>query len=410
MEHFDQIVCDPRLRRRELEGHLAGPDPARSFLGEYRVLTTSGTTGLRGIFALTHDEAEVWVAATLRTGVRAGIRPDARAVGIGTPSRVHLTRQLFAAVRGAPAGPDVSTATPLSELVAVAQRLPAAGAARLPLRRRRPGRRAARRPPDIHLTAGGFGGEPLTPGLRRRIRAAWGFEPARVVDADDNAVPPGTPGSKVLLTTSSTTPSRSSATSSATRRRCPRAPTRPGVPTAASPRSTGAAPTSSGSPPAAVAGPPSTPPPWAPRSATSHSCASTSSSWTSAGCTPASSWHPTPRPAPPRTCALRWSGRSRRPGPSRRPSTSRRRPRCSASPAASSGWSRSDDPRHAPAGDGPGPLRWSQRLDLDPAGRVDRGGQEDGRRTRGRDGRGGVHAGVRQRLTAAGGRGRRPAC
>lgn len=85
----------------------------------YRVLTTSGTTGLRGIFALTHDEAEVWVAATLRTGVRAGIRPDARAVGIGSPSRVHLTRQLFAAVRGAPAGPDVSTATPLSELVAV---------------------------------------------------------------------------------------------------------------------------------------------------------------------------------------------------------------------------------------------------------------------------------------------------
>ncbi len=230
MAHFDQIVCDPRLRRHGLEAHLAGPDPARSFLGEYRVLTTSGTTGLRGIFAFTEDEAEVWIAATLRAGARAGIRPDARLAQIGTPSPVHLTRQLFAPVQGAAGGPDVSTATPLPELVAALNAYQPEAMVGYPsvagvlADEQLAGRLR------IHLTAGAFGAEPLTPSLRCRIRAAWGFEPVsvyaateapviasstpehaelelaedvvlvEVVDQDDNAVPPGTPGSKVLIT------------------------------------------------------------------------------------------------------------------------------------------------------------------------------------------------------------------
>lgn len=230
MANFDRIVCDPRLRRRELEAHLGGPDPARSVLGAYRVLTTSGTTGLRGVFALTEDEAATWIAATLRAGVRAGIRQDMRLAQVGTPSRVHLTRQLFAPVQGAAGGPDVSTATPLPELVtALNAYQPEAmvgypSVAGLLAEEQLAGRL------HIRLTAAALGAEPLTPGLRRRIRAAWGFEPAsiyaateapiiasssrehpeleiaedlvvvEVVDEDDRAVPPGTPGSRVLVT------------------------------------------------------------------------------------------------------------------------------------------------------------------------------------------------------------------
>jgi phenylacetate-CoA ligase len=230
MANFDQIVCDPRLRRAELEAHLAGPEPERSFLGTYRVLTTSGTTGLRGVFALTEDEAAVWIAATLRAGVRAGIAPDARLAQIGTPSRVHLTRQLFAPVQGAAGGPDVSAATPVPELVAALNAYQPEAMVGYPsiagvlAEEQLAGRL------HIRLTAGAFGAEPLTPGLRRRIRAAWGFEPVsmyaateapviasstpehteleiaedlvlvEVVDRDDEAVPPGTPGSKVLIT------------------------------------------------------------------------------------------------------------------------------------------------------------------------------------------------------------------
>ena len=50
MDNFDRIVTDPRLRRADLDAHLAGPDAARLFLGRYRAFATSGTTGLRGLF------------------------------------------------------------------------------------------------------------------------------------------------------------------------------------------------------------------------------------------------------------------------------------------------------------------------------------------------------------------------
>jgi phenylacetate-coenzyme A ligase PaaK-like adenylate-forming protein len=59
MAEFDRIVTDPRLRLDDLRTHLAGPDPSQSFLGAYRVATTSGTTGRRSIVALTHDDRPV---------------------------------------------------------------------------------------------------------------------------------------------------------------------------------------------------------------------------------------------------------------------------------------------------------------------------------------------------------------
>jgi phenylacetate-coenzyme A ligase PaaK-like adenylate-forming protein len=239
MENFDAIVTDPRLRRTDLESHLGGPDPARSYLGEYRVLTTSGTTGRRGIFAVTEDEAAMWIAGSMRSGMRAGFA-QSRMIGIGTPSRSHLTRQLFAPMaaaqaeaarmRGIPAPPDVSAATPLPELVAALNAyqpevlLGYPSVAGLLADEQLAGRL------HIPLKSAGFGAEPLTPNLRSRIRAAWGFEPVsiyaatespiiasstpdhpeleidedlvivEVVDEDNVAVPPGTPGAKVLIT------------------------------------------------------------------------------------------------------------------------------------------------------------------------------------------------------------------
>ena len=43
MAEFDRVVADSRLRLADLQAHLAGPDPSQSFLGAYRVATTSGT-------------------------------------------------------------------------------------------------------------------------------------------------------------------------------------------------------------------------------------------------------------------------------------------------------------------------------------------------------------------------------
>ena len=64
MAEFDRVVADSRLRLADLQAHLAGPDPSQSFLGAYRVATTSGTTGRRSIVAFTHDEAAAWRAVS----------------------------------------------------------------------------------------------------------------------------------------------------------------------------------------------------------------------------------------------------------------------------------------------------------------------------------------------------------
>jgi phenylacetate-CoA ligase len=231
MERFDQIVCDPRLRRGELEAHLQGPDPAQPFLGEYRVFTTSGSTGLRGIFAFTQDEFALWIAANLRMLGRIGLGPGTRLVAIGAPSPLHLTRQLFAIFQAGQQGaPRLSAVTPLPELVdALNHYQPEALIGYPTIAGQLADEQAAGR---LHIRPrlGAYGAEPLTPDLRRRIRAAWDFEPANVyatteapivaastpahagldihedlllvevVDEQDQPVPPGTPGFKVLVT------------------------------------------------------------------------------------------------------------------------------------------------------------------------------------------------------------------
>jgi phenylacetate-coenzyme A ligase PaaK-like adenylate-forming protein len=50
MEHFDELVCDPRLRRDQLldwVGQMAGD---QLYLGRYRVMVTSGSSGRPGLF------------------------------------------------------------------------------------------------------------------------------------------------------------------------------------------------------------------------------------------------------------------------------------------------------------------------------------------------------------------------
>jgi phenylacetate-CoA ligase len=236
MAHFDDLVCDPRLHLGHLEAHLAGPDAATSYLGEYRVLTTSGTTGLRGIFAVTEDEALDWVAVGMRGGAAMGL-PNAhqaqqmRMVGIGAPGSVHVTRQLYAVVEslGSSGAPALTVLTPLPEMIEALEAyqpdvlIGYPTVAGMLADEQLAGR--------LHISprAGFYGAERLTPGIRDRIRAAWGFEPwsvyaateaptiamgtldtglriaedvllVEVVDENNRPVPPSVPGFKVLIT------------------------------------------------------------------------------------------------------------------------------------------------------------------------------------------------------------------
>ena len=60
MENFDRLVTDRQVRLADAERYLGEPPSDRLFLNRYVVLSTSGTTGRRGVFLFDPDE---WVAA-----------------------------------------------------------------------------------------------------------------------------------------------------------------------------------------------------------------------------------------------------------------------------------------------------------------------------------------------------------
>lgn len=232
MEEFDRIVTDPRLRRADLEAHLAAPDAAAAPPPGYRVFSTAGTTGVRGLFAYRDEEFQVWLATCLRGLAAWGVTAATRLAGIGSPSPLHISRQLYAfLLAGRPGGaPPLTVTTPLPEMVAALnayrpQALTAypSVAAQLAEEQLQGQLRIA---PELVATTS----EVLTDDMRRRVRDAWGVEPidfygtteaavvaagrqgqagmdvledlvvVEVVDEHDRPVPPGTPGHKVLLT------------------------------------------------------------------------------------------------------------------------------------------------------------------------------------------------------------------
>jgi phenylacetate-CoA ligase len=96
MDSYDRIVTDPRLRLAELEAQLSGAGAGRPYLDRYRLFTTAGTTGVRGLFVEDVDEFAVWSATCLRGMASWGLAPGTRLAGIGSPSPLHISNQVYA--------------------------------------------------------------------------------------------------------------------------------------------------------------------------------------------------------------------------------------------------------------------------------------------------------------------------
>jgi putative adenylate-forming enzyme len=200
VDELDRIVTDTRLRRSELEEHLARTDAVEPFRERFRVLSTSGTTGLRALLVYTDEEFAVWNACLLRTLARIGIGPDTRVAPIGAPSLLHITGQQFAALRAGRAGaPALSVLTPLAELV---ERLndyePEAlvGYASMMeiLAEEQLSGRLRIDPRTVAL-----GAEVLTDEGRERIEAAWNLRPQQVYAATEAPIiASGAPGSDAM--------------------------------------------------------------------------------------------------------------------------------------------------------------------------------------------------------------------
>jgi phenylacetate-CoA ligase len=231
MEQFDRIVTDPRVRRRDVEAFVAEGRLGDLHEGRYRVFATSGSTGAQGIFVYAPHEFAEWIALGLSRLARLGVSAQTRLVSIGAPGDAQITKQLFAAFSAGREGvPRVTVATPLPETVATLNAyqpeavIAYASVLGMLADEQLEGR--LRIEPRLTMSTS----EVLTDDVADRVTRAWGAAPINayaateapgiavampeqvgmhvweesvvleVVDDAGRPVPPGRPGSKVLLT------------------------------------------------------------------------------------------------------------------------------------------------------------------------------------------------------------------
>ena len=235
MANFDGLVTDRGLRLREVEAHLAQVSGDARFRDHYRVVSTSGTTGLRGIFLSNPEEWAQVIASYARAQEWAGIVPSlrhpVRIAVVSTTKPWHQSARVGASIRS-PLAPTLRLDATES-LASIVDRLNEfqpqslvayASTQRLLAEEQLAGRLRIR--PRAVFSAS----EVLTPDTRRLIADAWDIQPfdvyaatepagiasecelhaglhlyedlviTEVVDERGRPVPPGEAGDKLLLT------------------------------------------------------------------------------------------------------------------------------------------------------------------------------------------------------------------
>jgi phenylacetate-CoA ligase len=235
MKHFDQIVTDPRLCLSQLQEHMARVCGDEYYLGEYRVLTTAGSSGLKTVVVFNRKEWSIQEATSMRIAAMMGVIPFSRRrptiVTIGSHSPLHDSYRLPLSMDIGLYRYHVLPATALIE--ELVQRLNSLqphvlrgfpSMLGLLVTEQLQGRLHINPP----IIAGG--GEPLTSELRKQLQTAWPkssvfdiygtqeglramecnpgqgmhiFEDlgiVEVVDEDNRPVPDGTLGHKILFT------------------------------------------------------------------------------------------------------------------------------------------------------------------------------------------------------------------
>ena len=234
MEAFDDVVTDPALRIAGVEAHLANIQGDRLYLGQYRIMASSGTTGRRGVYVWNqHDWLDllgVVIHATRAAGMRPSL-PRTRLATIAAPNAKHMSYRVGASMDAGLFRTLRLTATqPLPELVAQLQRFQPhvlsayPSVAALLAAEQRAGRLR------ISPRAINTNSELRTEEMTRTIREAWGVQPtnsyaltetglaawtcpeanalhvsedACILESVDDGglpVPAGQPGSRLLVT------------------------------------------------------------------------------------------------------------------------------------------------------------------------------------------------------------------
>lgn len=206
MSSFDELLCDRRLTRSRVEGHLASVGMEPALLDkDYVCLASGGSSGLRGVFVQTLDEYLEFVACIVRRGMAGviaagGPPPGGLPIGIvAAAAPVHSSGFGAAVATGYPVRLIPAPATlPMAELV---RRLneaqpPALLAHTSKLVTLAAERRAGRlRIAPITITAIG---ETVTAEDRGTIEAAFGIPLITQFTSTEGLVGQSDPGSEVV--------------------------------------------------------------------------------------------------------------------------------------------------------------------------------------------------------------------
>ena len=233
MERFDDVVTDRELTREGLAEWVEGSDRDELYRGQYRVMTTSGSSGRKGLFAYDQPGWQGIVAGFFRYNAMAGLRPRiprVKIAAIGGAAPTHMTRQISATVGiGLHRVRDLAVTLPLERLVEELNEFQPDFINAYPSLavRLADEQRAGR----LRLSLSGMStsSELRTPSMTERIREAFGVSPFDLygtteglwgceceehdglhlfedlvivenVDADGRPVPAGEPGARLLVT------------------------------------------------------------------------------------------------------------------------------------------------------------------------------------------------------------------
>jgi phenylacetate-CoA ligase len=233
MEGFDQLVTDRRLRRDDLLAHLERIDRDELYLGEYRAMATSGSSGRKGVFVYDRRAWRGILAQFLRYSGWIGLKPGVPRMRIasvagGVPT--HMTQRVAASV-----AVGIHRVTPLAAIAPLPCLVEQLNAARPDALNAYPsmarllaGEQLAGRL-RLRLRTMSTSSEPLTAATREELERAFGVRPFNLygtteglwgcdcaehaglhlfedftivenVDADGRPVPAGEPGARLLVT------------------------------------------------------------------------------------------------------------------------------------------------------------------------------------------------------------------
>jgi phenylacetate-CoA ligase len=232
MGSFDGLVTDPRLRLDDLLAHLDEADGDELYLGEYRVMTSSGSSGRKAVFVYDRAGWRGILTMFLRRSEWTGTTPRLprlRLALIGGDSATHMSRRGAQSLDvGIHRMLSLAVTDPVPELVARLNRFQPTHMNAYPsvLALLADEQLAGRL--RLRLEVLFASSEPLTPTLRARLEKAFGVPPYNFyatteglwghdcpegsmhffddmcivenVDEEGAPVPPGEMGSELLVT------------------------------------------------------------------------------------------------------------------------------------------------------------------------------------------------------------------